>query len=252
MFRDLRNEAGMSLIEATIILMILFLLTAVLSPAIGDYVEDARHTKGKEDVEAIGISITRLQRDVGSCLKILASNPCDESNRVDILRSDGPDVLAADLGSSAEAFTNTDITPSPINWDDDQDANVGDTMVNQFVANSPAYSTPANSTPTGYTRSGPQSGLGWRGAYLAPAIGTDPWGKVYLANTAFLVVATDSTDGTAEGNRRGGWSRDTFVISAGPNGLFDTPFGGAVSTNVGRGIIIQGDDLIYPVRGDTR
>jgi len=238
----------MSLIEATIILMILFLLTGVLSPAIGDFVEDARQTKAKEDVEVIGISIVRLQRDIGACLKILAANPCTEANRVDILRSSGPDVVAGDLGSSAVDFANDDIDPNAINWDDDQAVNVGDTMVNQFAGNAPDYNTPAESTPTGYTLSGPQAGLGWRGVYLTPPIGTDPWGKVYLANTVFLVVATDSTDGTAEGDRRGGWSRDAFVISAGANGLYDSPFGG----NVNFGMTTSGDDVIYVVRGDTR
>ena len=239
----------MSLIEATIILMILFLLTAVMSPAIGDYIEDARHTKGKEDVEAIGVTVNRLQRDVGACLKILATNPCDESNRVDILRSSGADVVVADLGTAATDFADADITPNPINWDDDRVANVGDTMENQFVLNTgPQYPTPADSTPTGYTKSGPQAGLGWRGAYMSAPIGTDPWGKVYLVNTAFLVVDTDATDDAGEGDRRGGWSRDTFVIAAGPNGAFDTPFGG----NVNHGTTVGGDDLIYIIRGDSR
>src|SRR5215210_1313779 len=104
--------------------MILFLLTAVMSPAVGDYIEDARHTKGKEDVEAIGVSIVRLQRDIGACLKILSTNPCDKSNRVDILRSSGPDVVTADLGTAAVAFADADITPNPINWDNDRDTNV--------------------------------------------------------------------------------------------------------------------------------
>jgi hypothetical protein len=239
----------MSLIEATIILMILFLLTAVMSPAVGDYIEDARHTKGKEDVEAIGISVVRLQRDVGNCLKILSTNPCDESNRVDILRSSGPLVETDDLGTAAVAYADADVTPNPINWEMAEDPNVGDTMVNQFVLNTgPLYPTPADSTPTGYTLSGPNAGLGWRGAYLSSPIGTDPWGKVYLVNTAFLVVATDSTDGTAEGDRRGGWSRDTIVLSAGPNGNYDTPFGG----NANHGTTVGGDDLVYIVRGDTR
>jgi type II secretory pathway pseudopilin PulG len=243
-----RCEQGMSLIEATIILMILFLLTAVMSPAIGDYVEDARQTKGKEDVELLGISVLRLQRDIGGCLKLLATTACTKANRVDLLRSSGPDVVAGDLGTSAIDFANDDIDPNPINWDDDQLANVGDTLVNQLVSNNPNYDTPAETTPTGFTLSGPQSGLGWRGVYISPPIGTDPWGKVYLINTAFLVVATDATDGEAEGDRRGGWSHDTFVISAGPNGLFDIPFGG----NTNFGITPSGDDLIYVIRGDTR
>jgi hypothetical protein len=221
-----------------------------MSPAIGDYIEDARHTKAKEDVEAIGFTIVRLQRDVGSCLRVVAVDPCTMANRVDILKSSGPDVAAGDLGTSAVDFSSADITPNSINWDDDDVAQVGDTMINQFVANVPAYLTPADSTPTGYTLSGPQAGLGWRGAYITPPIGTDPWGSVYLANTAFLVVATDATDGTLQGNRRGGWSRDTFVISAGPNGQYDTPYGGTTTTT--HGVVIQGDDLVYVVRGDTR
>jgi hypothetical protein len=172
------------------------------------------------------------------------------ANRVDILKSSGPDVAGGDLGTTtATDFTHADITPNTINWDDDDVDEVGDTMVNQFVANVPAYLTPADSTPTGYTLSGPQSGLGWRGAYISPPIGTDPWGSVYLANTAFLFVASDGTTGTAQGNAQGGWSRDTFVISAGPNGLYDTPFGGSAT---GHGVVIQGDDLLYVLRGDTR
>src|SRR5262245_8852191 len=106
MTKQVRAEEGMSLIEATIILMILFLLTAVLSPAVGDYIEDARHTKGKEDVEAIGVTINRLQRDIGSCLKIDAATGCTEANRVDILKSTGPNIAAADLGSAATDYTN--------------------------------------------------------------------------------------------------------------------------------------------------
>jgi type II secretory pathway pseudopilin PulG len=247
----IRGEEGMSLVEATIVLMVIFMLSAVLAPNVGDYIEDARHIKGKEDAEAIGVTIIRLQRDIGQCLKIDASDAdgCDMANRVDILRTSGPDVVASDLGSSAVAFTATNnITGNTINWDDDQDAGVGDTMENQFVLNNPDYATPAETTPFGYTLSGPVAGLGWRGAYITTPVGTDPWGKVYLSNTVFLVVANDAVDGDGEGERRGGWSHDTIVVSAGPNNLFDTPFGGSANFGTER----ASDDIIYIVRGDTR
>jgi hypothetical protein len=238
----------MSLVEATIILSILFLLTAVLSPSIGDYVEDARQTKGKEDVEAIGVSIARLQRDVGACLKIAAGTGCTMTNRLEILRSSGPDVVASDLGTTAVDFASVGNISAAINWDDDQAANIGDTIDSQMILNTPDYDTPAETAPTGYTKSGPQAGLGWRGAYLTSPVGTDPWGKVYLSNVVFLVVASDANDDAAEGGRRGGWSRDTLVVSAGPNGLFDTAIGG----NTNYGTDRQGDDLLYVLRGDTR
>lgn len=243
-----RAQHGMSLVEATIVLMVLFMLSAMLAPNVGDYIEDARHVKGKEDAEAIGVTIIRVQRDVGQCLKFVATTGCTMENRVDILRSSGPDVGFSDLGSSAADFPNADILPNPINWDDDQLAEVGDTMENQFILNTPDYLTPAETSPTGYTLSGPTAGLGWRGAYISTPAGTDPWGRVYLSNTVFLVVASNATDGNAEGDRRGGWSRDTIVISAGPNGLFDTPFGGSTNFGTAR----NSDDIVYIVRGDSR
>jgi hypothetical protein len=239
----------MSLVEATIILMVLLLLTAVMSPAIGDYVEDARNTKGKEDVEALGTSINRLQRDVGACLKADATLACTLVNRIEILYSTGPNVVAADLNTvTAVDFVSAGNITADLNWDDDDAVGVGDTFESQFVLNTPAYNSPAQTTPTGYTQSGPLAGLGWRGAYLTSPLGADPWGKIYLANVVFLSVATNATAGTAEGNTRGGWSRDTIVISAGPNGIFDTPLGGNATYGTNR----QGDDLIYVVRGDTR
>jgi hypothetical protein len=162
--------------------------------------------------------------------------------------------VAADLGSTATTdFTSTNNITAALNWDDDRTANVGDTLENQFVLNAPDYNTPAETNPTGYTVSGPLAGLGWRGAYMTSPIGTDPWGRVYLVNVVFLAVATDASDNTAEGGIRGGWSHDTFVISAGPNNFYDTSFGITDGTTVGAyGTTRQGDDLIYIVRGDTR
>src|SRR5687767_1742020 len=101
-----RNQRGMSLIEATIILMILFVLTAVLSPTVSDYIADARQTKGKEDVEAIGGAIVRLLRDVGLPFPVL--NPQETpanlrlaSNRVDLLISDGLVPTSTTFGAAA-------------------------------------------------------------------------------------------------------------------------------------------------------
>lgn len=246
--RKLQGHSGMSLVEATIILMTLSLLTAVLAPSVSDYINDAKQTKAQEDVTVAGTAILRVVRDTNlECLAIVAATGCTKANRVDILRSSGPDVLAAEVLPAD--FVNADIqSAATFNWDEDQGAQ-GDTMENQFVLNTPNYDTPNESIPTGYTKSGPQAGLGWRGAYVNSPIGTDPWGKVYLANTVFLTVASDATGGTAEGNRSGGWSHDLFVISAGSNGIFETAIAIAGSN---RGTTRVGDDLIYIVSGDTR
>ncbi len=243
-----RRQAGMSLIEATIILMILALLTAVAAPALSDYVSEAKHTKAKEDIEAIGGAIKRLTRDVGPCLKFTPATACTMENRVEILHSQGSEIPQADIATTATDFSSASNITSALNWNNDDTANVGDSMADQLSDNVPNYDTPAESSPTGYTLSGPRSGLGWRGAYIPGEVGPDPWGKRYLANVLFLAVASDASDNSNEGGRTGGWSRDVIVISAGPNVKFDTPFGG--STNYGAGKL--GDDLIYTVSGDTR
>ena len=99
-------------------------------------------------------------------------------------------------------------------------------MEHQFVDNGggPDYPAPADLSSDLFA--GPGAGLGWRGAYLSSPIGPDPWGHRYLVNTVFLAVARDADAGTGEGQRSGGWSHDTFCISAGPNGQYETPFGG--------------------------
>jgi type II secretory pathway pseudopilin PulG len=240
----------MSLVEATIILMIIFLLTAVLSPTITDYVNDARQTKGKEDVEAIGTSIIRLLRDTG--LPFPVKNPTAvaaslrlASNRVDLLVSDGlAPSASADTGVAASG-TNYIITAA-LEWD------TADTSTTDNVANMNwhlAYNTsstlhltnpyPLVSFPAA---GGPRVGLGWRGAYLTAPIGPDPWGNRYGVNTVFL---NPSSDATVIGT-----NFDTFVLSAGPDGNVSTDMEG--NGLLSGGTTVQGDDLIYVISGNTR
>ena len=239
-------ERGLSLIEVTIMLLVLMLLTSVLAPSIFDFVKDAQWVKVKEDCEAIGLSVARLTRDVGPCLKFKGWQPCTMKNRVDILYSDGPEVTHGDLGPDAIDIDSSGIHNSTLNWD--WDSSRGDSMHHQFVDNGsgPAYPTPSDLGT--YTAVGPQWGLGWRGAYLSPPIGPDPWGSKYLVNTAFLSVAIDAPAGTGQGRRSGGWSHDVYCISPGPNKLYET----AIAGNGTGGVYRLGDDFIYIISGDTR
>jgi len=245
--RTLDGAHGLSLVEVTIMLLVLMTLTGVLAPSIMDFVHDAQWVKAKEDCEAIGVSVVRLTRDVGACLKFNGAGPCTKANRVDLLFSEGPDVTPDDIGGDATAdFDGAGNASGPLNWH--TDSTRGDSMEHQFVDNGggPAYPAPADIGSDAYA--GPGEGLGWRGAYLSPRVGPDPWGHRYLVNTVFLSVARDAESGTGEGQRSGGWSHDAFCISAGPNGQYETPFGG----NAGHGVTRRGDDLVFIVSGDTR
>lgn len=249
MRRTLRNEHGMSLVEATIILLVLMLLTGVLSPSIGDYVNDAKMVKVKEDCEAIGVSLMRLTRDVGACLKFDGRKRCTKWNRVDILYSEGPKVTNDMLEGKGTTPFYDDAISQTLKWDLETER--GDSLEHQLVANGlgPNYRTPGETNPTGYTLTGPQFNLGWRGAYLSSPIGWDPWGRRYLVNSVFLATAQDALEGTTEGRRSGGWSHDVFCLSAGQNGLYETSFADKTG---GRGTQREGDDFTYVISGDTR
>jgi type II secretory pathway pseudopilin PulG len=244
-------ERGMSLVEATIILLTLSVLTAVVAPSITDYVNDARSTKVKEDTEAIGLAIARVVRDTGvSCLITgTPSTKCDVDTRVDVLVSEGADPTS-DTGNDydvpADSATNT-----TYNWAGSTAYGVvpagnKGTMAAQFITNGPAYTSISAATQTFTPPSTQVSGFGWRGPYVS-AIGADPWGYKYQANTIFLSVANDATAASGtEGAPDGGWHRDVFVLSSGPDGVVSTPF---ATDDLGTKAL--GDDLIYTVQGTT-
>jgi type II secretory pathway pseudopilin PulG len=244
----------MSLVEATIVLMVLAMLTAVIAPVAGTYREDARQTVAKAETEVIGSAILQLLRDTGSrCLRLLGTTKCTSTNRVDLLVSSGNDPVAIDLTSAPDivlpdaeaAFNGT------VNWLPDGSAPAQqDLLDDQLIENdNPTPYAAASFTAGG----GPRMKLGWRGAYLTGPITGDPWNRRYQVNTLFLAVATNAEDlspgpgfdQSQEGLREAGWHRDVLVLSAGANGSVETSFG---STAVSAG----GDDVIYVMQGGTR
>jgi len=240
--RMIKGQKGLSLVEVTIMLLVLMLLTSVLAPSIWDFVHDAQWVKVKEDCEAIGISFSRLTRDIGPCLRGDAAQPCDINHRVDVLKSFGN---TAGGGTAVVAIANMAST----DWNA-AGANALDTMDNQFVTNASGYNTPLQNYPTTYPV-GPHFGLGWRGAYLAPPIGPDPWGTAYYVNSGFNAVAVDA--GVGEGGHNRWWETDVICISVGPNQTFDTTFkphmtGPYTSWGTSRG----GDDFTFVISGSGR
>src|SRR3954470_19849354 len=94
------GESGMSLIEATVILAVISLLTAILAPAVRAYVLSAQQVAAKKDVEEINAGLTRFLTDVGEAWVLRSGartgTATDQgapfhaaANRVDLLVSDG-------------------------------------------------------------------------------------------------------------------------------------------------------------------
>jgi type II secretory pathway pseudopilin PulG len=238
--RKWNSEQGMSLVEATIILMVLAILTGVIAPSASDYVADARMTKAKEDVEAIGIGIARLLRDTGSaCLREAGGTVCTKANREDLLHGNTGNQPKASTGTCFTYARAADAVNTTGCWLPEVDTAAAQrgTIEEHLINNTPDYSDVVfNTSPLG--------SRGWRGAYM-PDSGPDPWGYMYQANTVFLAVATDASNDALEGGITGGWHKDVIVLSPGPDGVVHTAFGS-------NGQNPSGDDVIYVIKGATR
>ncbi len=254
MSRRLTGQRGMSLVEATIILLVLMILTSVLAPSIYDFVNDAQDVKVKEDCEAIGSSIVRFVRDNGPCFRIVPSTGCTKTNHVNVLRSAAgslsvavtPATLTFASGNATTAswFT-TALTPA-------QSGVLDDHLVRNNPSGTTFYPVP---TQANFNLPGPRFGLGWRGAYLAPGIGPDPWGGYYQVNTEFL-TPVNNPGGIATDEGFSGWNYDTICISPGRNQTLETAFNLDISppaVTLGYGGTQQvGDDFIYVIAGSSR
>jgi type II secretory pathway pseudopilin PulG len=247
------GDAGLSLVEVTIILMVVAVLVAAVAPSAGTYSESARAAKAKSDTETIGAAIDELLRNTGltclskaptAALTPAASAPCSLTNRVELAVS-GPALNTNEPAVVTTAFATSAAVASAanVNWaggaNEVADASK-DLLDNHLVTNTVGY-TAVSFTSGG----GPRPALGWRGAYVAGPIDVDPWGYVYQVNTLFLAVAQNATNSTGSGELRGGWTQDVLVVSSGSNGLVQTDFGAAAAA-------AGGDDVVYVLQGATR
>jgi len=253
----MKGRKGFSLIEVTIILVVLSILAAIMAPVIGRYVRNAKVVRAREDVQALGSAIWMFIEDTGNSYFLqdgngdgsaspLTGRPDQgSSNRVEMLVSDGdipevgPDVTA--IGA----------------WR--QSVNLGsyDFFSNHLVTNTPggdsgnAYRTPTDLTNDATddpmfehdSSGGFNSEFAWRGPYITPPIDPDPWGNRYASNVGYLDAVADSGDSTAATTN--GFKEDCIVLCAGPDEEIDTSY------NVD-GNAPGDDDIIYTVSGNSR
>jgi type II secretory pathway pseudopilin PulG len=193
--RTWKSERGMSLVEATIILMVLAILTSVLAPSIGDYVNDARQVKAKEDLEVLGLSVARLVRDMGMPFP----------------------VRTAGVAASAAGY----LIQNAVEWDDPIGAEV-ELATDHLITNANGYNVVTFPAPAG-----PVPGLGWRGGYLSNLSGPDPWGVRYACATVWMNPGSDVTVAANKGT-----NHDAFCLSAGQDGNVDTDIESTVNGGV--------------------
>lgn len=240
MVRNAPYRRGWSLVELTIILIVLSILCAILAPVISGYVNNAKKVRAREDTGALASSIWMYIEDTANSyfLKDGSPNPAagasrtssgsapqqKASNRVEMLVGDGD---IPDHGANGSTRWSR-----PVNFKE------VDFFEFHLVSNKPGNATGnAYRTPTDLDKGGKAFGqdpmfarresggfnseFSWRGPYITAPIDPDPWGNRYMANVMYLDAVADSSNNYPADKA---FSADTIVLSAGPDEEVDTLF----------------------------
>ncbi|MCX6550317.1 MAG: hypothetical protein NTY02_04785 [Acidobacteria bacterium] len=228
----LQSVRGLSLLEVTIMLVVLMALVGALIPVVSDSIAGARLVRARNDLSQLAVALANFQRDVGPFVfdgsRLREAQTVSSLQVVDELVSDGDlpeladDVPIASLASGL--FLDPSVNTSSASLRPWTSTPTRDRMDLHLRVNGRAY-IEASSGP----------GSGWNGPYISKPVTADPWGHAYLANTGFLRGLPP----------RAGWCTRcaVYVISAGPNGLIETPFQQPIAN-----ANVLGDDLVVRIQ----
>lgn len=189
-----RNQRGFTLLEITIVVAVMAILGLILAPSIVSFLNQSRLARAENDVRAIADAVVEFVRDNGFHPQWADGQ---RSVRIQLLVS---------LGAVGEA------QPGAEPWLNTQPGSI-DLISNQLVNNRPSFGA------TGYPVKTALSGTGWNGPYLASHLPEDPWGNRYVINVEHLSNSIDAMEADGVQEKRAVW-----VLSAGPDGIFDTAY----------------------------
>ncbi|MCA8948813.1 MAG: type II secretion system protein GspG [Planctomycetes bacterium] len=197
-----RSDGGFTLVEVIVVLSVILLLTGIAVPMLSSYMEDGRRARAETEARMLGAAVMSFYKDTGVYPTRDSSGTND---RLYVLLS-GSTVPTSNPWTSGHRWST---------WG--RSATRGDILDNHLLRNTPAGQASAAYPTTDRLR--------WRGPYIAGSAPLDPWGRPYIIN----VISGYRTHVTNY--------KRVFVLSAGPNGRFDTSDAATATTD------IAGDDI---------
>ena len=185
------GSRGFTLMEIIVILAVLSILVATLTPVILKYVADAQLNRAKSDVVAIATALNSIIQDTGQYPGSLADNNfvCGPGGFATVGSTGWASAATGAVNTAACALTGH--TPS---------LGAPNSLASHLIVNDPNNDGAATGD---YKTSGNNR---WKGPYVQ-SLNEDPWGNAYQVNVSTL---------------KGSDTNPTWVISAGPDGIFQT------------------------------
>lgn len=215
MFQSRKNRrAGFTLIEIVIAVAIVAIFAAALSPMVFRHLEDSKITKAQNESETIATAILSYYKDTGRWPVTNLNGPT--GNNVNRVITSANVATGVGTGAGAGAANwGTYGTTKPL----------GDYLFyNNPDDDSSATGVSADQSGQDWPTSGRHA---WRGPYLEEYDFDDPWGNAYVINSQYF------PGGPYTGDTR----HTVFVLSAGPNGVWETTFSNDVPDE------LLGDDI---------
>jgi type II secretory pathway pseudopilin PulG len=202
---------GLTLIEMVLVLAAILLVSAILVPRLGNYIDHAKAATAQSDVRAIGEAILRFEKDVGRLPMFPSGSGFLADSAATVVRMESsagsyPTTSAGNVWISATPTDAPDCTPTCTFH-----------TMGILLANAIGY-------PSTSSLAKPNK---WKGPYMD--VGVDPWGRKYLVN--IINGKSSSVDAV-------------FVISAGVNGVIETSFNRPRTGTV----TPVGDDILFRIR----
>ena len=194
------TQRGFTILEITVVLIVIGLLIAILSPAVSGYLAKAREAKARADIHSIDIAITTFQQDLALLPRSNGSSPRDQS--LPVLFLGDAENLPRDT-----VLAEWDILG--IQRETHRDRR--NLFSNHLLQNDPNHNGVAGDGGDYPMRTYRLFAKvrHWDGPYVAdPEITHDPWGNAYM-------VSFFEFNGATHGK----------IVSAGPDGVLQTrPF----------------------------
>jgi prepilin-type N-terminal cleavage/methylation domain-containing protein len=215
----MKESRGFTMIEMVVVLAVIAILAAILTPIVTSYVERARMDAAQKDIKNIAAAFVQFNTDT-KLWPIYNSVPANVNT--------GANFSESTAGNAA-------IPGSGSNW--------AGILTGTSNASASSLESILNMNGMGLPTTGKTA---WHGPYIETS--GDPWGTSYYVNTLFLepgCVSTHTGTNTACASvgTAGATPSAVYVISAGPNQTIETVYDQPTNS-----FTIGGDDIVVRIK----